>query len=306
MAQTTGVFGALSDQVRKLIYDFAQAGIDELPATHGKLFKSQSTTHKFERIQSIAPFGTMPAKSEGAEYSFDQIQPGYSKDITPVEYGFGFQWTETAMEDDDYNVLAQKSKWLGFSARVLQETLAANVFINGFSTQTTADGVALFHTAHTLKRGGTAKNELSTPSDLSTTSLDTLRSDMRLNTKLESGQLVRPAKGFYLLVHPSNEGLAHRICHSEGLQGTANNDVNHLKETMDLTPLVWEYLSDANAFFLVAKKSSAHGLINLTRVKPKVSAEGVDWNTGNRIVTIRMREVFDSFDWRNVAGTEGA
>src|SRR5688572_26881332 len=99
MSQNSGVFGALSDQVRKMIYDFAQAGIDELSPTHAKLFKSQTTTHKFERIQSIAPFGTMPAKSEGAEYSFDQIMPGYSKDITPVEYGFGFQWTETAMED---------------------------------------------------------------------------------------------------------------------------------------------------------------------------------------------------------------
>jgi hypothetical protein len=210
------------------------------------------------------------------------------------------------MEDDDEDVLAQKSKWLGFSARVLQETLAANVFINGFSTQTTADGVALFHTAHTLKRGGTAKNELTTPADLSTSSLDTMRSDMRLNTKLESGQLVRPAKGFYLLHHPSNEGLALRICHSEGLQGTANNDINHLKETMDLTPLPWEYLSDEDAFFLVAKKSSAHGLLNVTRVGPKLNAEATDPRTGNRIVTIRMRDVFDSFDWRNVAGTEGA
>jgi hypothetical protein len=306
MAQSSGVFGALSDQVRKMIYDFADAGLNELPATHAKLFKSQSTTHKFERIQSIAPFGTMPTKSEGAEYSFDQIMPGYTKDITPVEYGFGFQWTETAMEDDDYNVLAQKSKWLGFSARVLQETLAANVFINGFGTQTTADGVSLFDTAHLLKRGGTAKNQLSTPADLSTSALDTLRSDMRLNTKLESGQLVRPAKGFYLVHHPVNEGLALRICNSELLQGTANNDINHLKSTMDLTPLPWEYLSDEDAFFLVAKQTSAHGLINLTRVKPKVNPEGVDGNTGNRIVTIRMRDVFDAFDWRNTAGTEGA
>jgi hypothetical protein len=306
MAQNSGVFSALSDQVRKTIYDFAQKGLNELDPAHKKLFKQESTTNKFKRIQSIAPFGTMPAKSEGAEYSFDQIMPGYTKDITPVEYGFGFQWTETAMEDDEYGVLADKSKWLGFSARVLQETMAANVFINGFSTVTTADGVALFNTSHTLKRGGTAKNELSTPADLSTSSLDQMRSDMRTNTKLESGQLVRPAKGFYLVHHPVNEGLAIRICKSNGLQGTANNDINHLRETMDLMPLPWEYLSDEDAFFLVAKDSSAHGLLHLSRVKPKLNAEGIDWATGNRIVTIRMREVFEPFDWRNVAGTEGA
>jgi hypothetical protein len=306
MAQTSGVFSELSDQRRKLIYDFSKAGFDELESVAKKLFKKQSTTRKFERIQSVAGFGAMPAKSEGAEYSFDLIQPGYSKDITPVEYGFGFEHTETAQEDDDEDVLAQRSKLLGFSARVLQETLGANVFINGFSTQLTADGVALFHTAHTLKRGGTAKNELTTPADLSPTSLDQMRSDMRLNTKLESGQLVRPAKGFYLVHHPANEGLAIRICKSQGLQGTANNDMNHLRETMDLEPLPWEYLSDEDAFFLVAKKSSAHGLINLTRVGPKINAEMIDPKTGNRIITCRMRDVYDSFDWRNVAGTEGA
>jgi hypothetical protein len=58
-------------------------------------------------MTSIAPFGSMPRKGEGEEYSFDIIQQAYTKDFTPLEYGFGFQWTETAQEDDDYDVLAQ-------------------------------------------------------------------------------------------------------------------------------------------------------------------------------------------------------
>lgn len=304
--QNSGVFAALSDQVVKTIVDFVKEGLTELEPVHEKLFKQVSTTQKFIRKQSIAPFGSMPLKSEGSEYSFDQIMPGYSKDFTPLEYGFGFTWTETAMEDDDFEVLAQYSKWLGFSARVLQETQAALVFTNGFTTQTTADGESLFDTGHLLKRGGTAKNRLSTDSDLSVSALDQMRSDMRTNTKLESGQLVRPARDFYLVHHPDNEGLAIRICKSNGLQGTANNDVNHLKETMSLTPLAWEYQNDADAFFLVAKKTSAHGLIQVNRVKPKLNAQAVDPKTGNRIVTIRSRQVWDSFDWRNVAGTPGA
>lgn len=306
MSQTTGVFGALSDQVKKTIVDFVSQGLNELEPQHPKLFKQVDTTSKFIRKQSIAPFGAMPLKSEGAEYSFDQIQPGYSKDLTPLEYGFGFQWTETSQEDDEYDVLAQYSKWLGFSARVLQETQAALVFTNGFTTQLTADGESLFDTGHLLKRGGTAKNRLSTDSDMSVTSIDTLRSDMRSNTKLESGQLVRPSRDFYLLHHPDNEGLAIRICNSDKLQGTANNDINHLQHTMNLTPLAWEYLGDADAFFLVAKKASAHGLLQVNRLKPKLSAKQTAWQTGNLVVTIRSRQVWDSFDWRNTAGTPGA
>ena len=173
--QNSGVFSALSDQVQKTIIDFTRAGMQELEPTHKKLFKQKSTTAKFERMQSTAPFGAVPAKAEGADYSYDIIQPGYSKDITPVEYGLGFLYTETASEDDDYQVLSQNSRWLGFSARVLQETKAAQVFINGFSTQLTADGVALFSTAHTLKRGGTVKNALSTPSDPSIAAFSQMR-----------------------------------------------------------------------------------------------------------------------------------
>jgi hypothetical protein len=304
--QTSGVFAALSDGQRKMIVDFLKEGMGELSPTHPKLFNQRSTTHKFERIQSVAAFQDVPLKPEGAEYEFDIIQPGYSKDITPLEYGLGFIHTETASEDDDEAVLAQKSKYLGFSMRVLQETQAANVFINGFTTQLTADGESLFDTGHLLKRGGTAKNRLSVDSDLSVASLRQMRSDMRTNTKLESGQLVKPASSVYLVHHPDNEWLAYQLCKAKGLPQTDLNDPNPIDGTMDIEPLTWEYLSDPDAFFLVAKKSSAHGLIQLNRVKPKLNPERQQAETGNLIISIRSRQHWDSFDWRNTAGTPGA
>lgn len=308
--QTSGVFSALSDQVEKLIVDFARQGLNELDPVHEKILKTVSITSKFKRMQSIAPLGAVPAKAEGEEYSFDVIQPGYSKDFTPREYGLAFQVTQTAQEDDEYDVIGQKSKWLGFSMRVLQETNGAAVLNNGFTATTgtlTADGLSLFNTAHTLKRGGTAKNRPSVEADLSTGAIDQIRSDMRTNTKLESGQLVRCAREFYLVHHPDNEGLAYRICRSNGLQGTANNDVNHLNDgIVTLTPLPWEYLTDADAWFLIAKNSSQHGLVRIDRIKPTLSSNQTDPKTGNVIVSIRMRQVCDAFDWRNVAGTSGA
>lgn len=306
MAQTSGIFGALSDQVQKIIIDFSKAGLTELDPIHDQLYDDMSTTAKFKRMQSIAPFGTAPRKGEGEDYTFDQIQGAYTKDITPLEYGFGFDYTETAQEDDDYEVLASYSKWLGFSMRVMQETQGAAPFNNGFSTQTTADGVALYSTAHALKRGGTAKNRLSTDSDLSVGSLTQMRSDMRTNTKLESGQLVRPQRAFYLVCHPDNESLAIRICKSDGMQGTADNDLNPIKEIMSVTPLPWEYLTDNDAWFLVAKKATSHGFKQLSRIKPKLNAPRQDPKNGNWLITIRARQAWDTFDWRNTAGTPGA
>jgi hypothetical protein len=306
MSQLSGTFGALSDQVLKTIVDFTKEGLDELDLVHPKLFKQKSTTRKFERMQSIAPFGAVVAKPEGTEYDFDVIQPGYSKDITAVEYGLGFEHTETAMEDDDFEVLAQHSRWLGFSARVLQETKAAAVLNNGFTTQTTADGEPLFDTAHPLKRGGSSRNRLSTDSDLSMGAIATMRSDMRTQTKLESGQLVRPSKDVYLWCHPDKEWLAHRLVMSAGLPQTADNDTNPAKDLMNITVLAWEYLEDTGAWGFIAKKTSSHGLVQVNRVKPKLNPTGVDHRTGNRIITIRFRQHWDAFDYRNTAGTPGA
>lgn len=306
MAQVSGVFGALSDQVIKTIVDFTKMGMSELPLMHPKFYKKKTTTRKFERMQSIAPFGDVPAKAEGSEYSFDIIQPGYSKDITPREYGLGFLWSETSMEDDDFEVLSQYARWLGFSMRVLQETLAAYPFNNAFSASTTADGLALSHTAHTLKRGGTASNKLAAASDLSFPAVQQMRADMRANTKLESGQLVRPASSVYLWCHPNDEWNAHRIVKATGIPGSADNDPNPAKDLMDITPAAWEYLTDTDAWGFLAKQQSAHGLCQVTRLAPKLNPQGVDWKTGNRIVTIRSREVFEPFDWRNFAATQGA
>ena len=304
--QTSGVFGALSDQVIKQIVDFTKMGLDELDRTHVKLFKQETTTRKFVRKQGIAPFQDVPLKPEGGIYSFDVIQPGYSKDITPKECGLGFLWTETSMEDDDFEVLGQYSKWLGFSMRVYQETAGGAVFNNAFSTQLTADGIALCATNHPLKRGGTCKNKLSVASDMSIAAFAQLRSDMRTNTKLDSGQLVRPSKDVYLVCHPDQEWLAHRLVKSSGLPQTADNDTNPANDLMNITVLPWEYLSDTDAWFFVAKNSSTHGLVKLSRIKPKLNPVRVDPETGNNLVTIRAREHWDSFDWRNVAGSEGA
>ena len=87
---------------------------------------------------------------------------------------------------------------------------------------------------------------------------------------------------------------------------TADNDVNPVQKIMKVEPLTWEYLDDADATFLIAKRASAHGLKKLSRVKPKLNPVQVDPKTGNRIVTIRARFANDAFDWRNVAASDGA
>ena len=296
---------ALVDNVDKMVTALLDKNVKALQPIFPKLFKKQTTDRKFERIVTTAPFGDVPQKPEGTEYATDLIMQANTKDVTPLEWGLMFEVTETAEEDDQYDELAKKSKYLVFSMRQVQDKQAALVFDNGFSSQKTADGVALFSTAHTLKRGGTAKNRPSSDADLSVTSLAQAFIDLDTDTKIESGQIVRPTTGFYLHVAPLNRFNALRIIKSVKDPESANNAINPLSD-LDITVVVNPFLADTDAWYLVPKESDANGLMYLERKPITQPPPMTDPRTGNRLYKLRARMVWDSVDWRNVYGTQGA
>lgn len=293
------------DNVDKLVTALLDKNVRELQPIFPKLFRKQSTGRKFERIVTMAPFGDVPQKPEGEEYATDLIMQANTKDVTPLEWGLMFEVSETAEEDDAEDILAKKSKFLVFSMRQVEDKTAALVFDNGFTTQKTADAVALFSTSHTLKRGGTAKNRPSTDADLSITSLAQAFIDLDTDTKLESGQIVMPAKGYYLHVAPANRFNAMRILKSSLIPGEANNDINPMRD-LDITVVVNPFLADTDAWYLVPKEKDANGLLYLERKPITQPPPMTDPRTGNRLYKLRAREVWDSVDWRNTYGSTGA
>jgi hypothetical protein len=305
MAQLRSTVPALVDNVDKQVTALLGKNVKELQPIFSGLFKKQTTDRKFEQIVTTAPFGDVPQKPEGEEYATDLIQQANTKNVTPLEWGLMFEVTETAEEDDQYDELAKKSKYLVFSMRQVQDKQAALVFDNGFSTQTTADGVALYSTAHTLKRGGTAKNRPSSDADLSVTSLAQAFIDLDTDTKIESGQIVRPATGYWLHVAPANRFNALRIINSVKDPESANNAVNPLSD-LDITIKVNPFLSDTDAWYLVPKDKDANGLLYLERKPISQPPPMTDARTGNRLYKLRARMVWDSVDWRNTYGTTGA
>jgi hypothetical protein len=293
------------DNIDKFVTAHLDKNVKEMPPIFTKLFKKQSSSRKFEQIVSVAPFGDVPQKPEGEEYATDLIQQAWTKNVTPLEYGLMFEVSEAAEEDDEYEILAKKAKWLAFSMRQVQDKNAALVLDNGFSTQTTADGIALFSTVHTLKRGGTAKNRPSSDADLSATSLSQAFIDLDTDTKLESGQIVMPAKGYYLVVAPANRFNAIKIVKSVKDPESAMNAVNPLSD-LDITVVVNPFLSDTDAFYLVPKDKDANGLMYLERRAIYMPAPDNDARSGNRLYKLRARFVHDSVDWRNCYGSTGA
>lgn len=304
--QVRGTFTQLYDNIEKTISAVVRDTLRELKPIWPAVFNEQTSTRKFERTMTMVPFGDVPQKPEGEIYALDLMRPGHTKDFTHLEFGMGFEVTETAQEDDQYDILIRNAEWLAFSARVVEEKYAAAIFNNGFTTELTGDGKALFADDHILAGGGTARNELATSADLSTASLMTALIDLQTQTKIESGQLVMPITDLILYVPPALEFTAERILNSTLMQGTADNDVNAIRTRRNWSILVNPYLTDDDAWFLVPKAKRMHAITTFKRVPITKVPAAVDPYTGNLIYKIRFRRSWGAKYWQGVYGSPGA
>jgi hypothetical protein len=306
MSQVRATFSELSDGMDKTIKTIIFDSLKELSPIYTDYTNMKTSGKKFERVVSVTPFGDVPEKGEGEVYALDLIRPGWTKDFTHLEYGLGFEVTETALEDDEYDVLIRSAEMLAFSARYVQEKTAADAFFNnGFGTETTPDGVSLYNTAHVLKGGGTARNMLATDADLSIDSLSDAMRDLQTETKIESGQLVTPVTLWNLIVPPSNEMMAERIVNSTQMPGDFLNDINPVKARRTIKIIVNPHISDTDSWFLVAQSKKAHALTSYVRVPVKMAPKMVDPFTGNVIYKIRFRQAFGAWMWQNTFGSAG-
>ena len=306
MAQTRGTFVELYDNVDKTFYAIMRDRLKELARIYTQYFNVRTSDRKFERVVTYVPFGDTQTKPEGEPFVMDTLRSGYTKDFTHTEAGLGFEVTQTALEDDIENILQRAGEWLAFSARYVEEGRAANVFNNGFTTETTPDGLSLYNAAHNLRGGGTARNRPSTDADLSATSLTQALIDMQTDQKDEAGHLAMPMDSLTLLVPPALEFLANRLVKSQGLPGSADNDINPIKSERSWRVIVNPRLSDADAWFVIASNKGMHGLTFYRRVPITMEPMATDHKTGNRIFKVRHRFSVGAWAWQGTYGTAGA
>ena len=155
--QVRGTTPQLYDNVDKDVFTLLFDAAKELQPIWKDLIDIRKSDRKFERVLSMTGVDTIPEKGEGSPYTSKIIREGWSKDFTHTEFGAMFEVTQTALEDDQFDQLAQHARWFMFAARVVEEQRAHILYNNGFSTEQSPDGVSLFNTAHVLKGGGTAR-----------------------------------------------------------------------------------------------------------------------------------------------------
>ena len=276
----------------------------EKPLVCTMIFDDYSSEKSYEEYVEETGFGLAPVKPEGNGIQFDTDAQGYVSRITNVTYGLGAKVTEEAIEDNQYfSVAREKAAKLARSMRQTKENVAANVLNRGFTAAYAGgDGKELLATDHpTLD--GTQSNELAVGADLSEASLEDILTQIR-QAKDSRGLRIQ-LKGQKLVVPPELEFVATRIVSSTNQSGTANNDINAMRE-LGMLPggiVVCDYLSDGENWFVTT--DAPEGLIYQNRRALRLDQDN-DFDTSNACMKATERYAFGWADWRGVFGSAPA
>jgi len=281
---------------------------DSYDREYEEIFAIEDSERAFEEEVLITGFGTAPTKTEGAGVSFDTASEGFTARYTHDTIALAFSLTSEAVEDNLYDSLGRRYvKALARSMANTKEVKGADVLNNAFSSSFAGgDGQPLISTAHPLAGGGTLANRATTMADLNETSLEDALID--ISTFTDDRGLTISVQATKLVVPPQLVFVADRILNSTLRSGTADNDVNAIRNTGVLPQgyTVNHYLSDPDAFFILTSVTDAgEGLKMFQRTAMETSMEP-DFSTDNIRYKARERYSFGFSDWRGIYGSQGA
>ena len=271
---------------------------------HKEVYETETSERSFEEETKLSGFSAAPVKNEGNAIAYDNAQEAWTASYTHETIALGFSLTEEAVEDNLYDTLsARYTKALARAMAYTKQVKAANVLNNGFNTSGSyngGDGVPLFSASHPLVTGGVNSNIPSTPADLNETSLENAVIQIAAWTD-ERGLLIA-AKPRKLVVPPALQFVATRLLETELRVGTADNDVNAIKNNGSIPEgyAINHFLTDTNAWFLTT--DVPNGMKHFVRSPLGTSMDG-DFDTGN--VRYKARERY-SFGWSEPLGMFGS
>jgi len=276
---------------------------DRYPEQWRSLYSTEQSMKAFEEDVQMIGFGAAPTKAEGAMINYDSGREGFVSRYVHETVALAFAITEEAEEDGLYGSLGAKyARALARSMQQTKEIKGANIFNNATTTSLGGDGQALLDSAHPLGGGGTASNILATPADLSETSLETLL--VQISTAVDDRSIPIALSGRKLAVPPQLVFVAERIIKSNLRPGTADNDINAMRN-MGMIPegvVVNQRFTNPDQYFILT--DCPDGMKHFVRSPIKKAVEG-DFETGNLRYKCRERYSFGFTDWRGVYGSEG-
>ena len=214
------------------------------------LFNIASSSKATEEDLGVGGFADWQEYKGAIEY--DDNDQGYKTTFTHTEFARGFTVERRLYDDDLYNIINKKPKGLATAAMRKREKDAADIFNNAF----TASGVSLGADSQSLCDGAHPHSPANTASTQSNSGTSALSRDSIIATRKlmrsytdDRGELIQCMPDT-LVVPPELEDQAYVEARTPLKTGGANNDLSFVN-SLGLKVIVWDYLTDANNWFMV-------------------------------------------------------
>lgn len=278
---------------------------NEYPLECMDLFDWESSSQNYEEDVETTSFGLAPIKGQGAPLAYDSHNQGAVSRYTHIAYALGYIVTKEEIADNLYKDRSfKRAEALAFSMRQTKENVAANVY-NRYATSgyTGGDGVVLASASHPDAIGGLQSNIAATSADLSETSLEDML--VQIAGATNSRGLKISLTGMKLIVPRQEMFNAARILNSTLQSGTANNDINAVRNGGFLAGgfTVNHYLTDVDAWFI--RTNAPRGMIGYTRQAYEFDTDN-DFDTKNARASAYERYSVGWTDWRGIFVNPGA
>lgn len=265
-----------------------------------KLFSMMGMDREIIQESSITSLGLFQNVAEGQLAPKDSFQQSFNKTFTALKYAQSIGISEEMIADQRFDLISRMVRSLGRSAKETQLVVAMNVFNNAFGTQTAWDGVALISASHPSDIGNQSNSAGSV--DLSYATLQDAETVFRKTQDQRGKRLLLKPK--YLLVAEENRHEAIEIVKSPYKADTANNNINSTGMDQGLEVISSPFLSDADAWFLVAMPED-NGLRIYDR-EPLSQKLHEDTLAGVLYYVSKYRQAVGVADWRGIVGSAGA
>lgn len=232
--------------------------MNQWPPIGPSLYRTSKSNRDIEQITQVTGLGNFARIEEGEPVRYDRPLPGFNKTYRHVDYALGFMVSHQMLRFEKVGQVKDMSRQLGRSRQDNREVLAATTFNLAFDSGTPIpDGQALCSVNHPLiKAGGVHANRPVIGADLSVDSLQLALTDFR-QFRWHSGKRLRLDPKALLVPTPLEWAAIETLNLGQGQRGdTTNNTTNAFNHRIGvrsaMKPVVWEYLLDPRAWFLLA------------------------------------------------------
>jgi len=281
----------------------ALATVGKATALDAEVFTQDSATNAAVNSSVIGGGGYFSQTTDDVAPTNDAtVTAATLRQTLIVQFKKNLPISRTFMADQQLGAVGRAVKQQALTWAASRDRNAFAVYSNGFTTQTTIDGVALFSNSHINQNGDTVDN-LETGA-LADSTLNTSVNSLR--TQLSQTGVIAGYEPKWLLtpsiLHQTGMAVAKSVLRA----GTGNNDLNYWSEMYPGMKVVYSPFLDSastTAYFL---GSTTHGVFRFER--ESFFTDLVDWQyqaNDEYIYKMRAREAVDSIEYSGLVGSLG-